>query len=76
VIVRALKHGMLSPAGCAGMFAAWIAFAAAVVYLANDLGFALTALPNALAALAAASLVLPLTAAVLAPWSLRSIRHV
>jgi hypothetical protein len=67
---------MLSLAVCAGMLAAWVAFAAAAAYLAHDFGFAVTALPNATAALAAASLVLPLTAAVLAPWSLRSIRHV
>jgi hypothetical protein len=76
VIVRALAHGLLSFAVCAGMVAAWVAFAAAAAYLAYDFGFAVTALPSALAALAAASLVLPLTAAVLAPWSLRSIRHV
>lgn len=76
VILRALAHGLLSLAAFAGMLAAWVAFAAAVAYLAYEFGFAVTALPNALAALAAASLLLPLTAAVLAPWSLRSIRHV
>jgi hypothetical protein len=76
VIARALTHGMLTLAACAGMLAAWAAFAAAAAYLAHDFGLAVTALPNATAALAAASLVLPLTAAVLAPWSLRSIRHV
>jgi hypothetical protein len=76
VILRALKHGLFSLAVCAGMLAAWVAFAAAAAYLTHDFGFVLTALPNATAALAVASLVLPLTAAVLAPWSLRSIRHV
>lgn len=76
VILRALAYGLLSLAAFGGMLAAWTAFAAAMAYLADGFGLALTALPNALTALAAASLVLPLTAAVLAPWSLHSIRHV
>ena len=76
VIRRAFAHGLLSLTAFAGMLAAWVAFATVVAYLAYEFGFAVTTLPNALAALAAASLLLPLTAAVLAPWSLRSIRHV
>lgn len=76
LIMRALADGLLSLGACAWMLAAWAAFAAVAAYLAHDLGFAVTDLPKATAALAAACLVLPLTAAVLAPWSLRSIRHV
>lgn len=76
LIMRALAHGLLSLRACAGLVAAWAAFAAAAAYVAHDFGFALAELPKATAALAVASLLLPLTAAVLAPWSLRSLRHV
>lgn len=75
VIVRALAGGVLLPLQGVAVTLGWAAFAAVLWYVARESGFFLAARPPALEAFLLALAVLPLTAAVLAAWSLASIRH-
>jgi hypothetical protein len=75
VLVRALAARIVLPRQAVAVLVVWFAFAAAGGLVVRDSGFALDALAPAVAALVLAGALLPLTASMLAVWSLGLIRH-
>ena len=73
VFGRALARGILTPRQVGVASLAWLLFAVLFLDLLRTSGA--MAAPPALEALAFASMLLPLTAAGLAPWSLSLVRH-
>ena len=76
VMVRALTARIVLPRHAAVALAVWGAFFAVVWLVARDLGISLDGLAPAIGALVLAAGLLPLTASMLAAWSLGFIRHV
>lgn len=74
-MVRALEARVVLPRYVAAALVLWGAFAAVAWLVARDVGFTLDALAPALGALVLAAALLPLTASLLAVWSLGLIRH-
>ena len=74
-MVRALTERILLPRHAAVALAVWGAFIAVVWLVARDLGISLDGLAPAIGALVLATALLPLTASMLAAWSLGMIRH-
>jgi hypothetical protein len=75
VTVRALTERTVLPRHAAAALAVWAAFVAVGWLVARDLGFSLNGLAPAIGALVLAAALLPLTASLLAVWSLGLIRH-
>ena len=76
VIVRALGARVLGAGQLLAIAAAWIALAAMAAFVARATGTAIEALAPAVAALTWSATLLPLSAAVLAPWAYSRMRHV
>jgi hypothetical protein len=74
-MVRALAARSVLARHAVAALIIWGAFAAVAWLVARDVGFTLDALAPALGALVLAAALLPLTASVLAVWSLGLIRH-
>jgi hypothetical protein len=75
VMVRALAERIVLPRHAGIALAVWAAFTTVGWLVLRDLGFTLDGLAPALAALVLAAALLPLTASMLAVWSLGLIRH-
>ena len=75
VMVRTVVERILRPRHAAAALAIWGAFMALCWLVARELGVTLEGLAPAIAALVLAAALLPLTASMLAMWSLGLIRH-
>jgi hypothetical protein len=75
VMVRAIAERIVLPRHAFAAFAVWAAFTTVGWLVLRDFGFTLEGLAPALAALVLAAALLPLTASMLAVWSLGLIRH-
>jgi hypothetical protein len=75
VMVRAVMERILRPRDAGAALAIWGAFIGVCWIVARDLGITLEGLAPAIGALALAAGLLPLTASMLAIWSLGLIRH-
>jgi hypothetical protein len=76
VIVRALAARVLRAGQLLAIAAAWIALAGIAAFVARGTGTAVEALAPAVAALTWSAALLPLSAAVVAPWAYSRMRHV
>jgi hypothetical protein len=74
-MARSMAERILRPRDAGAALAIWGAFIAVCWLVARELGITLEGLAPAIAALALAALLLPLTASLLAIWSLGRIRH-
>jgi len=75
VMVRAIAEGIVLPRHAGIALAGWAAFTTVGCLVLRDFGFTLEGLAPALAALVLAAALLPLTASMLAVWSIGLIRH-
>ena len=74
-MVRALTERIVLPRHAAVALAVWGVFIAVAWLVARDVGFTLDGLAPAIGAIVLAAALLPLTASMLAVWSLALIRH-
>ena len=75
VMVRAVVERIVRPRDAVAALAIWGAFITVCWLVARELGVTLEGLAPAIGALTLAATLLPLTASMLAPWSLGLIRH-